>query len=182
MTFVPTIEGASDDPAVQFVANGARLLPLTVEEGETAARLGGEPAAWFQTGTTAGTIVFDVELGARRSEASITMPPAPVVIDVGSTSRTSTGLEVQVSGFDNTLSASNVAFTFYDTTGGRITPQPLRADVAGAFRDHFGSAQLGGLFALKASFPVAGDASQIGAVEVEFVNNAGTSAAHRLTF
>lgn len=182
MEFHPAMEGAGDDPAIQFLANGGRTIALGVREGETATQLGGEAAAVFQTGTTAGTITFTVELGARLEQAAVTIPPSPVVVDSGDGRRTTTGLELRIVGFDNSQSVSWIAFTFFDTRGGELTAEPIRADVGGAFREHFQSAQLGGLFSLIATFPVAGDPGLIGAVDVEFTNNVGPSGTRRITF
>ena len=182
MKFRPAIQGAADDPAILFVTTGTRAIPLTVLEGETETRPGGEAEAVFQTGTTAGTITFTVKLGTHLVEATVTIPPAPVVIVSTSSKRTATGLELRIVGFDNSHSVSEIAFTFYHTSGQQLGAGPIRADVAEAFRNYFAGAQLGGQFSLTAAFPVAGDPALIGAVEVEFTSNAGTSPKRRITF
>lgn len=182
MKFRPAIQGAADDPAILFVTTGARAIPLMVQEGETDTQLGGKAEAVFQTGTTAGTITFTVELGTHSVEAAVTIPLVPVVIVSTSSERTATGLELRIVGFDNSHSASGIAFTFYDTSGQQLGAGPIRADVAEAFRNYFAGAQLGGQFSLTAAFPVAGDPALIGAVEVEFTSTAGISFKRRITF
>jgi len=181
MSFEPVIEGAGDDPAVQFLATGSRTIPLAVQQGETATLLAGERQAAFQTGTTAGTITFTVELGDRREQASVAIAPTPVIITSGESRPTSTGLELTIIGFDNTRSASQIAFRFFDTTGRPLTAEPIRADVTEPFRQYFAGAEFGGLFSLVAAFPVAGDASLLGSVDVQFTNSAGPAEAYHVT-
>lgn len=178
--FQPSIEGTGDDPAIQFLSTGNRTVPVNVTMGETAVRLGTEAEAVFQTGTTAGTITFVVTLGAHVVRASATVAPSPVALDTASWRRTASSVELVVKGFDNTRSASEIAFTFFDTRGRVLPAQPVRASVTAPFRDYFQTSQVGGMFSLVASFPVAGDPSQLGAVEVEFTNSAGTSEKRRI--
>lgn len=175
ITFAPSIEGPDDDPAIQFLANSSRTIDVSVREGKTKTLLGGQPSAVFQTGTTAGTITFTLKLGAHVVAASLTLPPSPVVVESGSLSRTATGLELRLSGFDNTQSASDASFTFLDKQGQPLGAGPIRASVADAFQHYFRTTQLGGMFSLTAEFPVAGNASLIAAAEVEFTNNLGRS-------
>ncbi|MCW5982478.1 MAG: choice-of-anchor D domain-containing protein [Bryobacteraceae bacterium] len=178
--FQPSVEGAGDDPAILFVSGGSRTVPVNVTMGETAAKLGGEPEAVFQTGSTAGTITFVVSLGAHLVRASATVAAAPVAIDSASWQRNASSVEVQAQGLDNSRSTSEVKFTFYDNRGRVLAAQPIRAFVTAAFRDYFATSQVGGMFSLTALFPVTGDPAQLGAVEVEFVNSAGTSEKRRI--
>ncbi|MCP5111064.1 MAG: choice-of-anchor D domain-containing protein [bacterium] len=180
--FQSVVDVATDDPAVQFLATGKRTIPLSVAEGSTQALLDGATDAVFQTGTTAGSITFTVVLGVHSKQASVSVPAAPVAIDTTRSRRTATGVEVEVIGFDNTLSTSAIAFQFFDTRGGVITATPITAQVTETFRGYFETAQMGGMFSLLAQFPVAGDASQIGSVEVEFTNSTGKSEKRRVDF
>jgi hypothetical protein len=41
----------ADDPAVVFVATGARSVPFSIKAGDTQFTLGGQTDAVFQTGT-----------------------------------------------------------------------------------------------------------------------------------
>jgi len=178
--FHPSIEGPADDPAIQFLATGSRKIGLHVREGETGVLLGEQPSTVFQTGTTAGTITFTLELGAHVLKTDLPIPPSVVAVESGELSRSTTGLDLCLTGFDNSQSASEISFTFLDKDGRVAGAGPVRASVGDAFRAYFASAQLGGMFSLTARFPVAGDVSLIRAVEVEFTNDAGTSEKRRI--
>jgi hypothetical protein len=180
LSFEPAQTGVPDDPAVLFM-NGGRTVRLTVEEGDTEARLDDVGEAWFQTGTTAGEIRFSAELGDRLREAAITLPQAAVSIDSATWSRTETGVSVRVAGFDNTRSAATASFHFFDVDGRALTTSPMSTDVANQFRGYYSKSELGGLFLLEAAFPVAGDVSLIGAVDIQFSNTLGPSGTHRLS-
>jgi len=175
MEFTPAIEGAFDDPALGFLSGDGRRLALSVGKGERAVLIAGAPEAVFQTGTTAGEIRFRAEIGGKVATAGVTLPPEPVRIDSVSWKPTATGLELRLNGFDNTLSTAAVSFRFYEAGGRPLTEEPIRSDVAAAFRDYFAVSYAGGLFSLKAAFPVAGDLSLLEAVEVQFQNQTGPS-------
>ncbi len=181
MSFLPALSDAGDDPGVLFV-NGQRTMTLTVEKGEREARFEGEQAAWFQTGTTAGEIRFAAALGDQTREAAVTLPPAPAVIDTATWSRTDTGIALRITGFDNTLNVESVSFQFHNRNKTKLTARPIIASVANEFRGHYSRTQIGGLFALTAEFPVAGDVSLLGAVDVQFTNTVGPGAEHRIEF
>ncbi len=180
--FQPAVQPPGDDPAIQFVNGGSRSLRFSVAEGETAARFGTEAFALFQTGTTAGTITFVARLGGYAVRASVTITAAPVVLDSGAGRRGAGSVEVEVRGFDNSRTVSEVAFTFFDTGGRPLPGQPLRSQVADLFRDYFQKSVAGGMFALTASFPVTGEVSLLGAVEVQFTSAPGTSEKLRIAF
>ncbi len=180
IAFQPAIEGATDDPAVQFLLNSSRSVPLSVKAGESAALFGGNSEAVFQTGTTAGLIVFTVRLGTHVKEATVTLPPEPVAIDSGRYNRIATGIELKIAGFDNSQSASQVAFQFFDVKGRPLASEPIRVTVEKPFREYFRNNRVGGMFSLLASFPVAGDPSLLGSVDVELTNQVGPSAKHTI--
>lgn len=178
--FQPAVEPAADDPAIVFVNGGSRTLRFNVAEGATEARFGDQTVATFQTGTTAGTISFVARLGGYTTRSSVTIAASPVVIDTAAARRTAAGVELEVRGFDNSRSVSEAAFSFFDT-GGRLLPgQPIRSPVTQPFRDYFQTSAAGGMFSLTASFPVTGDASLLGAVEVQFTSAAGASETRRV--
>jgi hypothetical protein len=180
MEFSPAVEGAGDDPAVLFVASGHRTIPFTVAAGALEARFGEAARALYQTGTTAGTIRLTVELGNHVKEASVVVPPVPVQVDTATTEKTATGLDLTIAGFDNTQSARQVTFLFFDRQGRQLTAAPMKVDVAGLFGGYYSLHSVGGVFSLMARFPVAGDVTRLSHVEVEFANNAGTSAKRRI--
>ena len=173
----PTLPGAVD-PAVQF-ATGGRMVPFTVSPGDDRAYFGDQPGAAFQTGTTAGTLVFTEQLGTTADQQAINLPPAPVAISAVQAARGGAGLEVRVTGFDNARTAGPLSFTFYDRAGTAIPPGAIRADSSTEFGRYFQISDAGGLFQLRASFPVTGDAQGIDAVEVEMQNSAGAAKSAR---
>ena len=164
--------GATDS-AVAFAAGG-RSIPFTIKPGDTQA-----VSAPFQTGTTAGTLTFTATLGGVKAQASIAIAAAPVSVASAAGSRASASVTIQVSGFDNTRTAGQLAFAFYDRNGNQIgSAIPAAADFATFFK----SSALGGLFLLQAVFPVNGDPAQIGAFEVQFTNTAGATKVARTSF
>jgi hypothetical protein len=121
-----------------------------------------------------------VELGDHIETVSLPLPAAPVSLDSGEWEFISTGIQLDIAGFDNTRSTTEVAFTFFDTNGRALTTEPLRVKVGNAFREYFLHSELGGLFSLRAAFPVAGDVNRVGAAEVQFVNLTGPSQVQRI--
>jgi hypothetical protein len=74
LTFTPTADVPSDDPAVQF-ATGGRSVSFTVPANSTRSDFGGSPDVAFSTGTVAGTLRLVVTL--RNGSADVT-PPARI--------------------------------------------------------------------------------------------------------
>ncbi|MBK5291780.1 MAG: choice-of-anchor D domain-containing protein, partial [Acidobacteriia bacterium] len=169
-TAVPT---ALDDPAVVFLPSGSRTIPVNIREGDT--NMG---EFQFQTGTTAGEIRFRIEMpgqvGVAQTTAT-TVSRAMVSMDTTRITRGSNSLQVEIIGFDNTRTASRLTFRFFDRAGSPLAGDPILAEVAEAFQRHFRDTSVGGVFLLRASFPVTGDSSQLSAVEVEMENSAGAS-------
>src|SRR5581483_10773612 len=112
-------------------------------------------------------------------QASLTIAPSMVNLDLATGVRRVNDLDVSLAGFDNTYSISQLAFTFYDINGNMIPPGVIRFDATSNFQQYFGSTQVGGMFALRATFPVAGDATQVGSVDVQVANTAGAATAQR---
>lgn len=181
LLFTP-LNGAPDDPAVQFAGSGSRSINLSITQGDSVAKSGTQSEITFQTGTTAGTLTLRVSAGFQSPEISATVGAAPVWIDSVRATRTPIGVELNCAGFDNSRSTTQASFQFFDRAGRPINVEPIRAPVTEAFQRHFSTSQLGGLFALQATFPVAGDAAQIGAVEVSMTNAQGGSNTVRATF
>ncbi|MBV8842406.1 MAG: choice-of-anchor D domain-containing protein [Bryobacterales bacterium] len=175
----------SDDPAVVFVATGARSVPFSINAGDTQFKLGGQTGAVFQTGTTAGSISFSISSNATfagSASASMTIPPAVVAVDNAAATSRAGDLDIQVWGFDNTYSAGQMSFTFYDTAGNMIHPGAVSADFTSQFHTYFAAGNGGSAFQMRVSFPVVGDSTQVGAVDVKLTNSAGAATLQRLTF
>jgi hypothetical protein len=171
-----TIDGLDSDPAVMFLASGSREAAISIREGDT------ELSQVLQTGTTAGDLTVRLALDGHTYEAVARIPASSVSVEDAVGVRTTNGIQIRLDGFDNTRSASRIAFTFYDGAGNMLGGAPVSADVAGLFAQYFESSPIGGLFALRALFPVTGDPAGIGAVEVEIVNSAGSSKTSKINF
>ncbi len=175
--------GLPDDAAIMF-ASGGRTATFTVSPGDTQGHFGDQLTALFQTGTTAGALVFTVQLGGVTALQTITILPAMVGItsDLVHGVRSAAGVEVQVTGFDNTRTAGPITFTFFDAGGNAITPGAIRTDATATFASYFQNSGLGGVFLLTAVFPVTGDPSQVGAFQVQIANSTGTAQTARTSF
>jgi centrosomal CEP192-like protein len=182
LEFHPSVSGVSDDPAIQFLSGPPRIASLTIAPGDTSASFYGQADLAFQTGTTAGDITFILTLPNGTHQASLTVTPAAIDISSATAVRRVGDLDVSIVGLDNTYSASALAFTFFDTTGKMIQPGTILADETSAFHTYFTGGQNGGAFALRATFPVTGDVSQVAAVKVQMTNSAGTIETQQIPF
>lgn len=169
LTFTPQ-SGLSDEPAIAFLPQLVRTVPLQFPPGATETELS------FQSGTTAGTIAVQAVIGTESSEVRFTLLLRPLTL----TSARASGLpEVVLTGWDNTRTVSKVTFTWYLKTGQIAAPGRMEADVATQFRDYFGK-NPGGTFQLRAKFPLSGSASELDGVEVEISSAQGAVQTGRL--
>jgi hypothetical protein len=173
LTFEPAA-GAGDDPGVQFLASAGRSLNLVVNEGETSREV------QFQTGTTAGLLGFRLESGRTLAQTSMAVPAALVRVTSSKLVRSASGVDLELAGFDNIRTVSEAQFTFSDRDGRPVATEPIRVRVADAFAQHFRESRMGGVFLLRASFPVSGDATRLGAVQVELANSVGPTRIERI--
>lgn len=182
--FDTAVTGAAADPAILFVKSGARLASFTVNQGDTVARFGADSGIVFQTGTTAGTIRFQITMtGATTgNDLTLILPQASPVIDLASATRRTGDLDITLAGFDNTYSMGAMTFTFYDPSGRVLDPGPMKADFSSTFKAYFPTSGAGSAFQMRATFPVSGDATQVAGVEVEITNAAGSVKTKRLVF
>jgi hypothetical protein len=180
MQVLPSTGSAENDSSAQFLTGG-RTVAFEVNEGADAGRFAstGDNTIAFQTGTTSGTLLFMLQAGGFTDQLSVVIDAEPVRIDTATARRTGSTLNIEIAGFDNTRTTGAMAFTFYTASGQAI---PLSANATNDFRTYWGGSTLGGIFSLRAAFPVTGDATQIRSVEVEFVNSAGKSKTDRLNF
>jgi hypothetical protein len=74
-----------------------------------------------------------------------------------------------------------MSFTFYDTAGGTIG-RAIPVDFSQAFGSFFQGQQTGSSFLMGVTFPVTGNASTIGSVDVTLTNSAGVARTQRLNF
>jgi hypothetical protein len=175
LTFTPLVAGVADDSVIQFVASSSRSLSFLINQGDTAAKFGTLGEAVFQTGTTAGTITLTAELGTMSQQAKLTIGPAVPYLDQIVATRNGSQIEVVAVGYDNTLSASQLSFVFYNKSGATLTAAPILYNASGDFKKFFSTSTFGGAFQLKAIFPVSGDITQIGGCDLEVSNSQGTT-------
>ncbi|MBZ5611945.1 MAG: hypothetical protein LAP38_27095 [Acidobacteriia bacterium] len=183
MEFQSAVAGVTEDPFIRFVSGSKDKATVTVSPGDSTAKFDGQPSLVFQTGTTAGTIVFTLTLnGTQQASASLTIAPSPVSVQTATVVRRIDALDVSITGFDNTYSASQLAFTFYNQAGQAMQPGTIRVDATSNFKNYFGASSTGGAFGLLATFPVMGDTTQIAAADVQITNSAGVVTAQRIHF
>jgi hypothetical protein len=180
ISFAPSVANVTTDPTVFFVDHSSLTVPISIAAGSQMATYTNsagtaQTAIGFQTGATAGTITFTVTFPntpAYTQSFSIT----PSIVQVTSATavvQTSQSLLITVNGYDNTYSAGNLNFTFYNTSG---TAYPaISYNAASIFQSNFFSSSntAAGMFMLQATFPVTGDITQIGSVAVSIANSVG---------
>jgi hypothetical protein len=182
MVFHSSVSGVTDDAAIQFLSGPLRIATVSIAIGDTQATIGGESSMAFQTGTTAGTITFTLTLENNApQQTTLAIPPSPIILDSATAVRELGALDVAFSGFDNTYSASQLAFTFYDLKGNAMPQGAINVDAGGKFQQYFSTTQVGGMFALLANFLVTGDTTQIGFVTAQITNSAGTTTTQQIT-
>jgi hypothetical protein len=182
LEFQPFNPGLPDDPAIRFASGPARLATVSISPGDTAAKFGTNTQLGFQTGTIAGTLVFTLTLPNGTTQMRLPVAPVPVSLQMATGVRESGALDISLVGFDNTLTLSQLSFTFYDSTNKVMQPGAVPVDVSSAFQNYFAGGQYGGTFALLAKFPVTGDTTQIGSVVVAITSSAGVTTTQQLAF
>jgi len=75
-----------------------------------------------------------------------------------------------------------VSFTFFDRSGSTIPSGAIQTDASADFRAYFERSEVGGVFSLRAVFPVTGSPDQIDGVEVEMPNSVATARSARVRF
>lgn len=175
--------GMPDDPSILFPVSGTRTATFRAVDGNGTADFSGQDGIIVQTGTTAGTITLTVILGAYTEVSRVEIRPSPVVVDSAQGLKSDTRIDVRFSAFDNTHQASQVAFTFYQKNGQVVTPGRMTANITQLMSGYFGeNPRVGGIFSLRAAFPVTGAAAEIDRVDVEVVNSAGVTKLESIKF
>jgi hypothetical protein len=180
LAFLPDSTVVADDPAIVFLATGTRSLPFSVSQGSTNILINTQTSAVFQTGTSSGRIRFTVSGVSTDGDPTtmLTVPASPISLDTATATRRTGNLDIALIGFDNTYSAGSMTFTFFDTSGGPLPPGAIRADFTPEFRTFFTKGQAGSAFQVRISFPVTGETSGIGSVDVQMSNSAGVKIQH----
>lgn len=180
LAFVPDSSLVAGDPSIVFLATGTRTLPFAIHQGSTLISINGQASVTFKTGTSSGQLRFTLSGISTDSDPTkvITIPPVPITIDPAIATKRTGNLDIQLTGFDNTYSAGSMAFTFFDTSGHALSPGAIPADFTKDFRTFFTNTQTGSAFQVRVSFPVTGDASGIGSVDVRLSNSFGITSQH----
>ncbi len=200
MTFQSSVPGVSDDPAIQFLSGPLRQATISIAPGDTTAMFdGGATDLAFQTGATAGTITFTLTLNGNTTpaaQATLIIASAAVSIQTataitqlggilsdGEPAGVTSGGEVDISitGSDNTYSASQLAFTFYDAKGAVMQPGTIQVNVAADFQSYFSSTTTGGAFAILAQFQVTGEVDDVVSTVVAITNSVGVTTTQQIT-
>lgn len=178
LVFEGDVGGMPDDTNIRFIATGNRSIAFTVPVGSTKALFAGgsSDAARFQTGAASGKIRLVAKLGQWERSAQLNIRSDAPKLASGSLRRGSGTLTVNVNGFDNMRSASTAVFFFFDTNGKQIGgASGIEAPVGDVFGAFFRASPTGGVFQLRADFPVQGDVNAIESVQVALKNSLGLS-------
>jgi len=180
LAFLPDTTLVTDDPTVVFLATGTRTLPFSISQGSTQISINGKPSATFQTGTSSGRIRFTLSGISTDGDPTtlLTVPASAISLDTATATKRTGDLDIQVTGFDNTYSAGAMTFTFLDLSGKAFPMGAIRADFTQDFRAFFTKTQAGSMFQVRVSFPVTGDPSGIGGVDLQLTNSAGVQMQH----
>lgn len=192
MTFQSSVQGHPDDTSIQFLSGPLRQATVSISPGDTTAMFdGGQSDLAFQTGATAGTITFTLTLNPSTTpaaQASLIIAPAAVniasatgiqvlggIISNGEPAGVPVGgeVDISISASDNTYSASQLAFTFFDQNGDTLQPGVIRVDETSDFQLYFDPITTGGMFELLAKFTVTGDVTQIISTDIAITNSVG---------
>ncbi len=174
--------GAAPDSGMIFPATGAASATFTVAAGESVGRFAGKPSITVQTGTTAGDLLFTAKLGDTQSTATLSIAKSAVALTTVHATRTGTGLQVELVGFDNTRTVGSIAFTFYDVVGHPLG-STYTVNLLSNFQTYFQSSTVGGIFDLKAVFPVtSGSVNVVDTVDIRIANSVSATSAPRAKF
>lgn len=179
-----TLSLSSDtaDQGIMFLPSGKLTIPFQVKKGIRTASFNGANSVTLQTGATAGSIFLSCEVKDQLIRSFLTVPPSPIQIDTARATRTASTLEVVITGFDNTRTVGGgVYFTFYGRDGLALPEGAYsKGDLAAAFKALFAQSVAGGVFEVKATFPISGDPSAISGVEVQIANTLASTKTERI--
>jgi hypothetical protein len=188
LTFTPdVINPVADDPAIQFISTGGRVLNFSFPANSTQAVFAGVPGSMFQTGSVAGTInlsvFFQGVLNASRN--IVVRRQAPVIVSSRIAAQTASSFDVVIVGLSNTRALNQGDFRFTARGGGNLATTQVTVNLAGDANTWYQgetSRQFGSQFTLTVSFAVQGNISAIGSVSVTLSNGEGASTASSASF
>jgi hypothetical protein len=183
LTFQPDAAVSRDDPAIQF-STGGRSVSFAIPANATSP----SGSVSFQTGTVAGTITLAMtsDLPSGGVTRTLVVNRAAPSIQSVSVTVNSSGFQVQVAGFSNTLDLSGASFHFTAGSGQSLQTSNLTvslSSLAGQWYSGSASSQFGGQFLLVVPFTVsAGTSSALANVAVQVENAQSSSASTTASF
>ena len=174
--------GLTDDRAIAFLPSGQRSVPFHVTAGSTTVTFSGAATVSLQTGTTAGTVNFILNIGSSTYTQSIPIAAAAPACESTGGSITTNMVDLDILAFDNVRSLSKASFSFWLTDGSRLAQGPIDIDVTSAFRDYYQqNPNAAGAFRLHVRFPVSGTSSLLKGVDITLTNGVAP-ATQKITF
>jgi len=186
LSFQPAASVNKDDPSIQF-STGGRTVSFTIPAGSVHATFSAGSLA-LQTGTVAGTIQLNAtsNLPGGTAATSIAVGETAPVISAASVTTNSSGFQLQISGYSNSLELASASFHFTAQSGQTVQTGDLTANLATLASQWFGgssSSSFGGQFLILVPFTVQqGAVSGLASVSVQLQNSKGTSAAVSANF
>jgi sugar lactone lactonase YvrE len=189
LTFTPNAINPADDPNVTFVNadTSGRNSGVTFPADTVTAHLAMANSV-LQAGTVAGTIelaITNVQSGGVNVNASgttfdIQIPQLPPVITgMRILNRTSSGFDVEVTGYSTTRDITTATFDFGAASGQKLLTVELKPDVNSPFTVYYQSTDsvpAGSAFVYTQPFIIKqGTVNAVASVTVTLANSAGTS-------
>lgn len=180
LSFAPdVVNPITTDPAIQF-ASGGTTFSFEIPANTTTV-----PSVTVQTGTTAGTITVTLKLVSEGqvildSDITIQVSRAAPVIQSVKLTPTSSGIEVDVTGFATPREVTQATFTFTAAAGFTLTTSTFTVDASSLFTPWYQSQDsqpFGSQFKYAETFSVQGGAQGVASVSVTLTNSVGTSQA-----
>jgi hypothetical protein len=194
LTFAPTADVFSDDPAIAFAAGGRTVNFIVPANSKNAVFGLSDSLIRFQTGTVAGTITLSATFATDAGGINLTTgvapatnilvrPSAPRITSVQLSARTSSTITVLVTGYSPTRSANTLAFVFtpyVDPTNPNLQLATTKLNLAadgpfGVWYRSAASQPFGSLFTATVTFNVSGDIEAVQSLAVTLSNNLGMS-------
>jgi hypothetical protein len=181
ITFAPNAINNSDSDAV--FTNGTKALGFTIPAMQTDFL----PSVAVQAGTVAGTITVTATLQVADRDVTPNPPPihgmnvnqlAPSLTDDVRIVPTTSGFEVQITGFSTIRDVRQAIFQFKPANSGNLKTLELTIDVESAFGTWYRSPDStpgGGTFHYVQPFTVSGDIKDIDSVSITLANGRGNS-------
>ena len=169
---------SGNDPAVRL--STGRTTVFNLPAGSRMARFGEADDIMMQTGTISDTIRLLVRGPGLETAREFRIEPQPVVVEEAKATREGSTIVVAITGFDNSRGAASMNFRFADRAGNPLG-SVFTVTAENEWKSYYQTSGMGGVFRLRAVFPVAGDVSLVGSVTSEIANAFGRTEIGKLT-